>query len=197
MPDNKVWMAENLDYQFVSVTTDPGSANSAAMCYYNNEPQTYGKGGTYKCGALYNRLAMEYLENNASTLLPEGWRVPYGDEYNVLMNKLRDPVDPTVIDTTGYTIRAKNNSITSNWPSDWNGIDSYGFNALPTGDRGSNFGNFGTRTTFLKSRKYKNGSTDNTSSRFRLSKDGMYIENAWELYPATWFYSLRLVKDAT
>ena len=133
---NQLWMAENLDYKFeynggTLPVGESGAPTTPAAWYYNNNVSDYGIDGTYKCGLLYNGYAALYLEANKATLLPDGWHVPTRNEWDVLRTSIGQS-------TVGTKIKAKDNTVTANWPSGWNGTDDYGFNALPTGRRDHN-----------------------------------------------------------
>jgi uncharacterized protein (TIGR02145 family) len=138
------WMAENLDYKFqVNGSTIPigasGTPSTPAAWYYNNYEATYGIDGTYKCGLLYNWYAVKYLDDNKATLLPDGWHVPSTTEWDNLANEIGGA------SSGGTKLKALDNSVTSNWPSNWNGTNDYGFSALPAGYYGGVFDNIGTR----------------------------------------------------
>ena len=129
---NQEWLAENLDYKFqYNGSTLPigGSEmpSTPKAWYYDNNEAGYGIDGTYKCGLLYNWHAVKYLDDNKSTLLPDGWHVPTSTEWDTLI----DNIDGD--STAGIKLKALDNSIASNWPSGWNGSDDYGFSALPAG----------------------------------------------------------------
>jgi len=144
---NQLWMAENLDYKFdVNGSQIPlgqwGPPTTPAAWYYNNNETDYGIDGTYKCGLLYNWYAAKYLEDNKLTLLPDGWHVPTKDEYEILI---------TITEGLASKLKALDNSITSNWPSGWNGTDDYGFCVIPSGNHYNNvFDSFGTFAGFAE-----------------------------------------------
>lgn len=184
---NQLWLAENLDYKFSyngsTLTINPTrNAYYAAAWYYNRDESTYGIDGPYKCGLLYNWYAAKYLEDNKATLLPEGWHVPTQDEWGTLITAVGGS------STAGTKLKALDNSVTSNWPSGWNGTNDYEFNALPTGyydSESSTFIGLGTATAFW-----------NTS-------EASYVYLSTESSPFISYYnnisgfSLRLVKTVT
>ena len=141
---NQLWLAENLDYKF-EVNGSPipiGSSESPttpAAWYYNNDESVYGIDGTYKCGLLYNWYAAKYLEDNKATLLPDEWHVPTSNEFDILATNVGG------ISTAGTKLKALDNSVTSNWPSGWNGTDDYGFAATPSGYYYGSFSNIDNR----------------------------------------------------
>lgn len=136
---NQWWLAENLDYKF-NISDGTGS-----YAYYDNDEATYGIDGTYKCGLLYDGYAASYLESNKDVLLPTGWHVPTVDEWNTLFASVGGS------STAGTKLKALNNSVTSNWPSGWNGTDDYGISILPSGFYYSYFQQFGSRATLCTS----------------------------------------------
>lgn len=150
---NQLWLAENLDYKFsYNGSTLPIGLNNLpstpAAWYYNNDESAYGIDGTYKCGMLYNWYAAKYLDDNKSTLLPDGWKVPSKDDWDILA------IEVGGTDTAGTKLKANDNSITSIWPSGWNGTDNYGFSAIPSGDYYGNFREFGIGTNYWSTDVY-------------------------------------------
>ena len=68
----KEWMAENLDFKFSGLAIGQGSSSSEPRAnYYSNNESTYGVNGN-KYGLLYNWIAVKYLEDHKSELIP-GW----------------------------------------------------------------------------------------------------------------------------
>ena len=188
---NQLWLAENLDYKFevngspLPIGSDIWTMPSIPSAwYYDNNEATYGIDGTYRCGLLYNGYATKYLNNNRATLLPEGWHVPSFDEWNTLISQVGGS------SIAGAKLKSINNSITSDWPSNWNGTDDYGFSGLPSGMVSGAFYHIGydeylwTNTT---------GIIPNTLYGIVLSSaDSPSIYNAQTLDAA---FSIRLVKS--
>ena len=131
MPDGNEWLAENLDYKFqvdgkqITLNIQWTVPNYPAAWYYNRDEASFGIDGTYKCGLLYNGFAARYLEANRETLLPDGWHVPSYTEWQTLKTAIGND--------GGAKLKAIDNSVTSSWPSEWNGTNETGFNALPAG----------------------------------------------------------------
>jgi uncharacterized protein (TIGR02145 family) len=102
----QVWMAENMNYDI-----------KHSYCYDNNPENCE------KYGRLYTWAAANYV-------CPEGWHLPTKEEFETLMS----------IETAGKMLKSK-----QGWEpyehefehalQDGNGIDKYGFNALPAGSR--------------------------------------------------------------
>ena len=74
---SQLWMAENLDYKWTGLTIGADESEPTTPCawYYDNDEETYGVDGN-RYGLLYNWYAYKYLDDNRSTMLPDGWRVP-------------------------------------------------------------------------------------------------------------------------
>lgn len=174
---NQEWLAENLDYKF-------GGDDYSIYSYYDNDEATYGLDGTYKCGLLYNYQAVKYLDDHKATLLPEGWHVPTKTEWDTLATTIGGM-------SGGATkLKAKNNSVTSNYPSNWNGTDEYGFKALPSGAKSSTFELFGTYTGFR--------TVTESSSGMAYIYDFRGADlRAFQYVLQSALYSLRLVKNVT
>lgn len=142
---NKEWLAENLDYKFDGCAISTASSHisttvtTPAAWYYNDDEQQYGIDGEKKCGLLYNGYAIQYLDSNKSTLLPDGWRLPKFSDWSGSFS------------TTGAAkIKALDNSVTANWPNGFNGYGYYGMNILPSGRCVSNtFYSIGTDGYYL------------------------------------------------
>ena len=115
---NQTWLAENLDYKWEGLTFPKamGEVHTQGALYYNNDEATYGVNGK-KYGLLYNWHAAKYLNDNKSTLLPDGWRVATSSDFNTLFNAV-ESVD---------ALRS-----VSGW-SQGSGNNESGFNAYPSG----------------------------------------------------------------
>ncbi len=125
----QTWMAENLTtttyndgvgIQLESDETIWSQLSSGAYCWYDNDEATYKE----PYGALYNWYAVE-----TGKLCPSGWHVPYYSDWQTLESYLIDL--GYINDTEGKALKS-----TSGWGGDGNGIDVFGFKALPGGYRG-------------------------------------------------------------
>jgi len=168
---NQLWMAENLDYKFDGLSIGTSSSSSIRAYYINNNEATYGIDGTYKCGLMYTWYASNYLNNNKSTLLPDGWHVPEQSEWDTLIT--------TVGNNPGTKLKSLDKSVTSSWPSGWNGTNDYGFNALPGGESGVSFG---SKASFQCSSQFSTANSPiyelNTGSAFtRYSNSKSNVHN--------------------
>jgi uncharacterized protein (TIGR02145 family) len=94
-------------------------ASSGSACYGNEASncETYGR--------LYNW-------ETSKLVCPDGWHLPNEDDWDIL----NDYAGGYDIDGTS----SKNLKATSGWSNDRNGLDIYGFAALPGGYRYSNGG---------------------------------------------------------
>ena len=120
--NEKIWLAENLDYKFVSIggayVPDP---NYIRAWYVDNDENINGWNGR-KRGLLYTWNAVNYLEENKNNLLPDGWRVPTYDEYFELINFIGS------VDNAGKILK-KN----VDWDLDWTGYNTWGLGIIPAG----------------------------------------------------------------
>jgi len=108
----QTWMAENLNYEVKGFFV-----KGVNKCYENKESNCD------KYGRLYDW-------NTAKTACPKGWHLPSKEEWETLTAAIGGEK------TEGKHLKAK-----SGWNKDGNGLDSYGFSALP-GSRGKSDGNF-------------------------------------------------------
>lgn len=116
LPDGNEWLAVDLDYVWdgLSVPTSSASLTTDQQAvYYDYNDDTY--------GLLYNWYAVKYLDDNRSTLLPEGWRVPSVQNYANVRNILGG--------WQSYETKLKS---TTGWLTT-NGTDDYGFSWVPAG----------------------------------------------------------------
>ena len=128
------WMAENLDYVV-----------EGSKCYSNNPANC----NTY--GSLYDwstAMALSSSCNSTSCssqiqsphrgICPSGWHIPSQAEWNTLSSYVQN--NSGCISCDARLLKAM-----SGWNNNGNGIDNYGFSALPGGDGGSggSFGNVG------------------------------------------------------
>lgn len=185
---NQLWLAENLDYKFnyngstLPIGGTSFSYYSPHAWYYDNDETNYGIEGTYKCGLSYNWYAVKYLNDNRGTLLPEGWHVPSIEELNTLKSTLGS--------NPGTKLKVLNNSVTSNWPSNWNGTNDYEFNAIPSGEIRNGFSSIDRYAYYWSTTEF---GSDNATRKY-LDNSSIFddVVNS-KIYGS----SLRLVKDAT
>lgn len=173
----KEWMAENLDFKFSGLAIGQGSSSSEPRAnYYQNNEATYGVNGN-KYGLLYNWIAVKYLEDHKSELIP-GWHVPTTTEWDALATAVGGS------STAGTKLKS-----TTGWSSG-NGDGSYGFAAFPAGRRVSgSFYGLGSYAGFWTANEY---SSTNAYNRYFLTGASMLSNSNYK----TDAYSVRLVKDS-
>ncbi len=182
---NQIWMAANL-----KVTHEPdgteiptvvdGNANGTndewgilgdndtdkAFCYYNNNAN--GEKDTY--GALYTYAA-------AKDACPTGWHLPSSAEWTELNTYLTNNGHSG---NEGTALKS-----TTGWNSDGNGIDAFGFNALPGGIRYENSSGFNSEGSFTNWWLSTVSDSDNSNAFFY----GMG-------YNMSYIFSLQMEKSA-
>lgn len=177
------WLAENLDYKFSGCGIGGSDRTTPNAWYYDNNEATYGIDGAYKCGLLYNWYAANLLNSNRDALCP-GWHVPSTTEWDTLATEVGGA------SIAGTKLKAKDNTVTSNWPSGWGGTDNYGFTALPSGGFFASFLALGSLSSFWTSTEYDSSTAYGRYLGVKASwtSSNYYMING---------FSIRLVKDAT
>lgn len=171
---NQTWLAENLDFWFSGLSLGQSGTSSSEPRgnYYQNNSSSYGK-----YGILYNWIAVKYLEDNKSSLIP-GWHVPTVDEWDALATAVG-----------GTSVAGTKLKSTTDWSSGA-GTDDYGFSALPAGAKyNDGFYDLGYLCRFWTIAMNFNGDAYNvvfnTDAGERLSADHLNYQ-----------FSVRLVKDS-
>jgi uncharacterized protein (TIGR02145 family) len=191
---SQTWMAENLSY----------SAEGSAC--YDSKPDNCAK-----YGRLYDWATAMVLPSSCNSsscsgqvsakhrgICPSGWHIPSNAEWNELYHyadgtlngstNLSSNCDSPTAATAGKHLKA-----TSGWNQSGNGLDSYGFSALPGGfgNSGSNFyvvGNYGKWWSSLEDYGYINYAYNRGM--------GYNYESAYCNYnDKSNLYSVRCVKD--
>jgi len=146
----KRWMVENLNY----------ATASGSWCYGNDNSN---------CGK-YGRL---YDWNTALTACPSGYHLPSRQEWDGLV---------TAAAVGGYYWNAKRFKARSGWNSissggDGNGIDEYGFSALPGGNRrtNGNFENIGVLGIWWTATENWSTGRDDVAYNRRISNKSDYV----------------------
>lgn len=172
----KEWMAENLDFKFSGLAIGQGSSDSEPRAnYYNNDEATYGVNGN-KYGLLYNWIAMKYLENHKSELIP-GWHVTTATEWDALATAVG-----------GSGVAGTKLKSTTGWSSG-NGDGSYGFAAFPAGRQSSgSFNDLGSGTYFWLFAPFTS-----SGALYRYFSTGASMDSKYS--GKSNCYSVRLVKD--
>ena len=173
----QIWFAENLNRNV------PGS-----KCYDNQTSNCATYGRLYDWSTAM-KLPSSCNENDCYDLIntphqgicPDGWHIPSNEEWGRLYSYVDGKESSYYSSTAGKYLKAA-----SGWNSNGNGIDAYGFSALPGGFGGSD-GSF----SFVG---YYGGwwSTDYYSYRSMYYEDeGAY----WGSGDRSYLFSVRCVKD--
>ena len=180
---SQIWMAENLNYETID-----------SYCYDDDVTNCTKYGRLYKWatamdsvgawsqngkGCGYNKTCSPTYP--ARGVCPEGWHLPSDGEWNILISAAGGS------STAGKLLKSM-----SGWNNDGNGIDFFGFSALPAGRTYHFDGKFrfeGTYTYFWSS------SVSNSEDAYYMflsySDDGASLG----YYNKTDAYSVRCVKD--
>ena len=169
----KEWLAENLDFKFSGLAFGQGGTSDSEPRgnYYQNNEATYGK-----YGILYNWIAVKYLEDNKSSLIP-GWHVPTTAEWDALATAVG-----------GTSVAGTKLKSTTDWSSGA-GTDDYGFSALPAGSYYNSFDYLGSIAIFWTAIE------NNSRSAFGRLFDAGASMNSND-YDKGRQNSVRLVKDS-
>ena len=105
---SQTWMAENLNFEM-----------EGSCCYENNSANCK------KFGRLYTWDA-------ALKACPAGWHLPARREFKTLFEAVGSKTEEEIF----WTDVAKNLKSKSGWKRNGNGVDAFGFSAIPAGGRG-------------------------------------------------------------
>lgn len=134
------WMAENLN----TGTMIQGGANQTnngiieKYCYNNNPSNCATYGGLYQ----WNEMMDYTVAQGTQGICPSGWHIPSDNEWKTLEGTVDSQygVGNPIWNTEGWRgfDVGKNLKSTSGWSSGGNGVNLYGFGALPGGVRDTN-----------------------------------------------------------
>jgi uncharacterized protein (TIGR02145 family) len=147
---NQTWMAENLaatklndgsEIKYIesgSNWVNKSNSSKPAYCYYHNDTID----NKEKYGALYN-----YATVQTGKVCPAGWHVPTVDDWWILVEYLEEVHGPFAFSTPMFNPNEDYGTWEGMAPylksaDGWNGIDEYGFNGLPAGERWYTSGQF-------------------------------------------------------
>ena len=122
---DQTWMAENLNYK---------TTNSYCRNDKENNCNIYGRLYKWNCAVGYS---CGYPQSNplpsiVQGICPTGWHIPNKDEWDSLLTSVG-----------GFSIAGKMLKTTSGWKENGDGMDAFGFSAIPAGGRSSaNFGSY-------------------------------------------------------
>ncbi len=178
----QTWMAENLNFKVDN-----------SSCYSNQEPMCDKYGRLYTWDAAMDSAAVFSTsgkdcgnENKCSAtypvrgICPKGWHLPTFDEFDSLK-----------VAVGGRSKVGINLKAASGWENDWNGADTYGFSALPAGNRSFGLGSFwseGSKAFFWSSTER----SEKDAFQMTLTSDDQGVA-ANEIKSAS--LSVRCVKD--
>jgi uncharacterized protein (TIGR02145 family) len=188
------WMAENMNIGEMINGSEEMTDNGIIekYCYENNPLNCNEYGGLYQ----WNEM-MQYVTDTATQgICPEGWHVPSDYEWKILEGTT-DHIYPVGhphwndYGWRGYDV-GLNLKSTSGWLENGNGLNTYGFTALPGGvryDGGSFFYELGYRGFFWSS---YGTSTIYAWYRFMSNYDKVYRYYSSKIYG----FSVRCLKDS-
>lgn len=143
----QTWMAENLNYAYTGVPYNysDSTSDSTSWCYDNKPDNCTKYGRLYTWAAAIDSVALAKDTANPQTcgfgadkcvlptvvrgVCPEGWRLPSDDEWKALITAVGKT------DIAGKMLKSAD-GWNDNKESSGNGLDAYGFSALPAGSRG-------------------------------------------------------------
>ncbi|SHK77216.1 major paralogous domain-containing protein [Fibrobacter sp. UWH5] len=148
---DQVWIAENLNY---ADSTKMPSLKGKSWCYNNKAENCDVTGRLYTWAAAIDSVALTNDADNPQTcgygktctlpavvqgVCPSGWHLPTYDEWETLFKAVG-----------GSSAAGKALKSGSGWYSNGNGTDTYGFSALPAGNRnyGGGFSDAGNGAFF-------------------------------------------------
>jgi len=183
------WFRENLNIGEMILGDDEMEDNSSIEKYcFNDDPLN-----CEEFGGLYQwEEVMQYTGvSGTQGICPTGWHVPTDDEWKILEGYVDSqyPVFDPEWDNDEWRGFDVGKNIKSN--TEWNGLDLYNFNALPSGSRGYN-GNFNqlNQVSYLwSSDEWSSGTS--WSRYLDTSSDQSYRLAAFKVYG----FSLRCIRD--
>lgn len=131
---SQCWLKENLNAGTMIDTLENMQDNGVIERYcYKNQPDSCAKyGGLYQWNEMMQYTTLE----GAQGICPPGWHIPTDDEWKVLEGAvdsqfgIGDPEWDIYYGSRGYDV-ASNLKTTSGWTYNGNGMDLFGFSALP------------------------------------------------------------------
>ena len=193
----QVWMAENLNY-------NPGQGGLGDSTYdwswcFDDAPDNCTKYGRLYTWAAAMDSAATWSDNGKDCgyevlcsqtfpvqgICPSGWHLPSEDEWRALLAVVGD------LTTVGKVLKSQ-----YGWYDDGNGLDAFGFTALPAGYRDDT----GKFSQGERDARFWGASDDydNFAFRYANSMDLVYYSNGWTLYHYNEKYSglsVRCIKD--
>ena len=199
----QTWMAENLNYVYPKLAKsinfpdeegDPSNfySDSISFCYNNNPEYCEQYGRLYTWAAAMDSVSLaadsgkvcgykKYctFSGHVRGACPEGWHLPSQAEWETL---------ESYVEANSSCGRGQALKSTSGWDDNANGLDVFGFNALPAGHRYDDYSYVRREAYFWTSSEF---STTYTESAYTRSPTSV----SWGGYPKYLAQSVRCVKD--
>lgn len=136
----QTWMAENLNYNAVGSKCVGSEGDSGTLLDEGGRCDTYGRlydwATAMKINASYNSSLWAGSDVKHQGICPSGWHIPSDADWNELINFAEEnPTDcpDTYCPWAGKHLRAKDGWNERSCDGCGNGVDTYGFSALPGG----------------------------------------------------------------
>lgn len=135
---SQCWLKENLNVGVMIEGNENMTDNGIIEKYcYNNEPDSCAKhGGLYQ----WNEIMQYGMQSGTRGICPPGWHIPTNEEIRLLEGSvdsqygIGDIIWDELFIYRGFD-SGKNLKTTSGWELDGNGLDLFGFSAIPVGRR--------------------------------------------------------------
>jgi uncharacterized protein (TIGR02145 family) len=183
MPDGRRWLLENLN----CIPSDNPPYADAAGCYNNNPANC----------AAYGRL-YSWPAAMAAAETIEGWHIPTEAEWDALLN--------AAVSDAGLKLKSTQDWADIAGGADGNGIDAYGFGALPGGyyiaavaddpSQGGEFTRLHEYGMWWMSTLEDFQGTDTAKLLWLSNDSNSYIKSALWINSGRWL-SVRLIQDAS
>ena len=184
---NQKWMAQNLNYEQRMGVYPGGNCcykNNAQYCVQCGRLYTWGNAMdsvTTGCGAGKGCWGSNY-GRRVKGVCPDGWHLPDSTEWDTLFTAVGGQF------TAGTVLKTS-----SEWSNNSNGIDAYGFSALPCGYRGplGGFQGKGTSEFFWSS----SAPPDQSLNAYAMHLYYYYEDASLPAANRSYAYAVRCVKD--
>ena len=138
---NQIWITQNIAASWPGLLDFSGSIydndTSPRSVYYNNQPNFFGKYGC-RFGRLYNGFAVDYIADPNNGILPDGWRIPSKNDFDILISYLGGISDAgDKLKSIGF------------WTAQIY-TDEFKFNAVPTGWFEKDNGNYKNLSNYTR-----------------------------------------------
>lgn len=163
------WMFDKRDKQLYKIVTIDEQIWMAENLNYATENSTCYKGLADNCSS-YGRL---YNWADAKNACPDGWSLPQKEDFETLLESAGGSSE------AGTMLKSA-----SEWDSNGNGDDSYGFSALPAGDNDRNVGyvNLGRSADFWSATESGNDRAFNLNFYYTSAAGTIGTDNVNDAY---------------